>query len=63
LRPARANGQPALAAYAEGEAYGVMVFAIQGETIAGITGFAQMPHLFDHLGLPRSLGAAHPRAT
>jgi RNA polymerase sigma-70 factor (ECF subfamily) len=62
LRPARANGQPALAAYAEGEAYGVMVFAIQGDRIAGITGFAQMPHLFDHLGLPRSLGAGYSRA-
>lgn len=58
LQPARANGQPALAAYAEGEAYGVMVFAIQRGRIAGITGFAGMAHLFDHLGLPRALTAA-----
>jgi RNA polymerase sigma-70 factor (ECF subfamily) len=58
LQPARANGQPALAAYAEGEAYGVMVFAIQRGRIAGITGFAGMVHLFDHLGLPRTLSTA-----
>jgi RNA polymerase sigma-70 factor (ECF subfamily) len=58
LRPARANGQPALAAYAENdetgehEAYGVMVFAIDGDRIAGITGFARQPALFLRLGLP-----------
>jgi RNA polymerase sigma-70 factor (ECF subfamily) len=49
---AEANRQPALAAFADGEAYGVMVFAIQGERIAGITGFAQRPDLFTRLGLP-----------
>ena len=55
--PARANGQPALAAYAQDdetgahEAYGVMVFAIDGDTIAGITGFPQ-PELFERLALP-----------
>jgi len=54
----RANGQPALAAYADerGEgvfdAYGVMVFAIRGERIDGITGFARQPALFARLGLP-----------
>jgi RNA polymerase sigma-70 factor, ECF subfamily len=54
----RANGQPALAAYADesGEgvagAYGVMVFAIRGERIAGITGFPRNEALFEHLGLP-----------
>jgi RNA polymerase sigma-70 factor (ECF subfamily) len=58
LRPARANGQPALAAYAlddatgDHEAYGVMVFAIDGERIAGITGFPREPELFRRLGLP-----------
>jgi RNA polymerase sigma-70 factor, ECF subfamily len=57
LVPARANGQPTVAAYAEdgdGErrAYGVMVFAIRGDRIAGITGFAQQPELFTRLGLP-----------
>ena len=51
----RANGQPALAAYADGEAYGVMVFAVQGDTIAGITGFAGRPELFDELDLARQL--------
>jgi RNA polymerase sigma-70 factor (ECF subfamily) len=62
LRPARANGQPALAAYArhdgerEHRAYGVMVFAIAGDRIAGITGFAERPDLFARLGLPATLG-------
>lgn len=57
LVPTRANGQPALAAYAdergEGvfEAYGVMVFAIHGDHIDGITGFARRPELFTRLGL------------
>jgi RNA polymerase sigma-70 factor (ECF subfamily) len=60
LVPARANGQPALAAYARGDddvprAYGVMVFAILGERIAGITGFAQRPDLFTRSGLPVAL--------
>lgn len=56
----RANGQPALAAYAEdpGEKvrrpYGVMVFACEGGRIAGITGFPQ-PELFELFGLPASL--------
>jgi RNA polymerase sigma-70 factor (ECF subfamily) len=54
----RANGQPALAAYADEQgdgvrrAYGVMVFALAGERVAGITGFAQRPELFARLGLP-----------
>ena len=60
LVPARANGQPVLAAYAENddgehEAYGVMVFAIEGTRIAGITGFPQRPDLFLRLGLPVAL--------
>jgi RNA polymerase sigma-70 factor (ECF subfamily) len=58
LLPARANGQPALAAYAAADAfgsyggYGFMVFAIDGEKITGITGFPYRPDLFDRLGLP-----------
>jgi RNA polymerase sigma-70 factor, ECF subfamily len=54
----RANGQPALAAYAdEGgdgrfDAYGLMVFAVEGERIASITGFPRRPDLFERLGLP-----------
>ena len=33
------------------EAYGVMVFAIQGDRIAGITGFPRAPCLFGRFGL------------
>jgi RNA polymerase sigma-70 factor (ECF subfamily) len=57
----RANGQPALAAYAESpetgayEAYGVMVFAMDGERIAGITGFPRQLDLFARLELPAEL--------
>jgi RNA polymerase sigma-70 factor, ECF subfamily len=67
LVPTRANGQPALAAYAdeqgEGvfEAYGVMVFAIRGNRIDGITGFARQPALFTRLGLPTRLAATANR--
>ena len=66
LLPARANGQPALAAYAQdGQggthgAYGVMVFAIDGERIAGITGFPRQPELFTRLGLPGELAVEDP---
>jgi RNA polymerase sigma-70 factor (ECF subfamily) len=57
LVPARANGQPALAAYTQSEsgthdAYGLMVFAMDGDRIAGITGFAGNPSLIERLGLP-----------
>jgi RNA polymerase sigma-70 factor (ECF subfamily) len=63
LVSARANGQPATAAYAEEpdgrrRAYGVMVFAIRGERVTGITGFARQPDLFTRLGLPLELGGA-----
>lgn len=57
----RANGQPALAAYAQEhdrgthEAYGVMVFALDGDRIVGITGFPRQPELFTRLGLPTEL--------
>jgi RNA polymerase sigma-70 factor (ECF subfamily) len=65
LLPARANGQPALGAYAQHEeggsfaAYGVMVFAIAGDRIAGIVGFPDVhrPDLFERLGLPGELAA------
>jgi RNA polymerase sigma-70 factor (ECF subfamily) len=60
LVPARANGQPALAAYVRGDdgwgAYGVMVFAVDGERISGITGFAGCPQLLPRFGLPGELG-------
>jgi RNA polymerase sigma-70 factor (ECF subfamily) len=62
LVPTRANGQPALAAYFDDdtgtfEAYGVMVLALDGETVVSITGFAGYPELFPELGLPLSLDA------
>ena len=41
----------------DGEAYGVMVFALAGEHVAGITGFAGYPELFPRLGLPLRLEA------
>ena len=60
LVSARANRQPAFAAYVADEAgvyeaYGVMVFALEGEAVASITGFAGYPDLFPELGLPLSL--------
>jgi len=54
----RANGQPTLASYVderdagEHDAYGVMVFAVRGERIAGITGFPHDLEVFAQLGLP-----------
>lgn len=54
----RANGQPALASYADEagdgiqRAYGVMVLAIEGERIRGITAFPRRAALFTELGLP-----------
>jgi RNA polymerase sigma-70 factor (ECF subfamily) len=63
LRPARVNGQPGLAAYAEDDAsgsyraYGFMVFAIAGDKIVGITGFPERPDLFERLGLPVEISA------
>jgi RNA polymerase sigma-70 factor, ECF subfamily len=61
LLPTRANGQPTLAAYVQetpGEpftAYGLMVFALEGDRIAGITGFAGYPELYPVFGLPAAL--------
>ena len=61
LRAAWANGQPALAAYADDpttgkhRAYGIMVLAIAGDRIAAITGFPDRPDLFERLGLPVAL--------
>ncbi len=61
LLPVRANGQPALAAYAQESAaesfraYGIMVFAVDGDRIVGITGFAGRPAVFPVFGLPLEL--------
>jgi RNA polymerase sigma-70 factor (ECF subfamily) len=57
----RANGQPALASYVdehdagEHDAYGVMVFAIRDDRIAGISGFPHDLELFTQLALPLRL--------
>jgi RNA polymerase sigma-70 factor (ECF subfamily) len=60
LVPTRANCQPAVAAYLEDDtgafqAYGVMVFALEGEAVVSITGFAGHLELFQEFGLPLSL--------
>jgi RNA polymerase sigma-70 factor (ECF subfamily) len=61
LVPTGANRQPALAAYVQDpaggvfRAYGVMVLALDGDAIAGITGFAGYPDLVTELGLPAEL--------
>jgi RNA polymerase sigma-70 factor, ECF subfamily len=61
LRPTRANGQPALAAYVQESdrapfrAYGIMVFAVDGDRIGGITGFAGYPELYPVFELPSEL--------
>jgi RNA polymerase sigma-70 factor, ECF subfamily len=62
LRPTRANGQPALAAFVQEmpgapfRGYGIMVFALDGDRVAGITGFAGYPELFPVFELPSELG-------
>jgi RNA polymerase sigma-70 factor, ECF subfamily len=70
LLPTRANRQPALGAYVEDSSgsfrpYGLMVFALDGGRIAGITGFSGAPELFPLAGLPTALPArrADPDAT
>jgi RNA polymerase sigma-70 factor (ECF subfamily) len=60
LVPTRANGPPAVAAYMDDDAgafqaYGIMVFALEGDAVASITGFAGYPELFPALGLPLAL--------
>jgi RNA polymerase sigma-70 factor, ECF subfamily len=61
LVPTRANGQPGFACYADEHAtgkhnaYGIMIFALEGDRIAGITGFPEDTALFERLGVPLSL--------
>jgi hypothetical protein len=50
--PTRANLRPALAAYFDGEAYGIMVFEVRGDRIAEIVGFADAARIYDRFGLP-----------
>jgi RNA polymerase sigma-70 factor, ECF subfamily len=52
LVPTRANLRPALAAYLDGEPYGLMVFEIHDGRIAEIVGFADAAKSFDRFGLP-----------
>jgi RNA polymerase sigma-70 factor (ECF subfamily) len=63
LIPARANLQPAVAAYVRdddgkgGSGYGIMVLTVEGDHIIEITGFAD-PALFPGFGLPARLPVA-----
>ena len=50
--PTRANLRPALAAYFDGQAYGIMVFEVRDAAIAEIVGFADAARSFDRFGLP-----------
>jgi RNA polymerase sigma-70 factor (ECF subfamily) len=62
LVPTRANGQPAVAAYLDARAYGLMVLTVHGEEIAEITGFSD-PSLFSMLGLPAELSSPRGATT
>ena len=55
LVPTRANLRPALAAYFDGQAYGIMVFEIHDGRIAEIVGFADAARIYDRFGLPERL--------
>jgi RNA polymerase sigma-70 factor (ECF subfamily) len=52
LVPSRANLRPALAAYFDGRAFGIMVFELRDGRIAEIVGFADAAKSFDRFGLP-----------
>lgn len=52
LVPTRANLRPALAAYMDGQAYGIMVFELRDGRITEIVGFADAAGSFDRFGLP-----------
>jgi RNA polymerase sigma-70 factor, ECF subfamily len=55
LVPTRANLRPALAAYFDGEAFGIMVFELRDGQIAEIVGFADAARSYDRFGLPERL--------
>jgi RNA polymerase sigma-70 factor (ECF subfamily) len=57
LIPTRANLRPALAAYFDGQAYGIMVFELTRGRIAEIVGFADAARSFDRFGLPERLAS------
>lgn len=54
LVPTRANLRPALAAYFDGQAYGIMVFEVVSGRISEIVGFAHATKIFDRFGLPEN---------
>jgi RNA polymerase sigma-70 factor, ECF subfamily len=58
LVPTRANLRPAVAAYFDGQAYGIMVFELEAGRISEIVGFADAAKSFDRFGLPDQLVAA-----
>jgi RNA polymerase sigma-70 factor (ECF subfamily) len=58
LVPTRANLRPALAAYFDGEPYGIMVFELDEGRISEIVGFADAAKSFDRFGLPEQFVAA-----
>jgi RNA polymerase sigma-70 factor, ECF subfamily len=55
LVPTRANLRPAVAAYFDGNAYGIMVFELAGGRISEIVGFADASKIYDRFGLPERL--------
>jgi RNA polymerase sigma-70 factor, ECF subfamily len=57
LVPTRANLRPALAAYFDGEPYGIMVFELDAGRISEIVGFADAAKSFDRFGLPAQFAA------
>ena len=52
LVPTRANLRPAVAAYLDGNAYGIMVFELADGRISEIVGFADAAKSFERFGLP-----------
>jgi RNA polymerase sigma-70 factor, ECF subfamily len=54
LVPTRANLRPALAAYFDGAAFGIMVFEIRDGRIAEIVGFADAAKIFNRFDLPET---------
>jgi RNA polymerase sigma-70 factor (ECF subfamily) len=51
----RANLRPAVAAYFEGQPYGIMVFEVRDGRIAEIVGFPEAAKSFDRFGLPEGV--------
>jgi RNA polymerase sigma-70 factor (ECF subfamily) len=55
LVPTRANLRPALAAYFDNRAYGIMVFEVRESRIAEIVGFPDVARFYDRFGLAESV--------